>query len=60
MVSKGKTGVIHGVVIKPRTASQPPKYKIDTSSADGRQRVTDAAKHVFERHHAVIKALAKR
>jgi len=60
MVSKGKTGVIHGVVVKPRTTVQPPKQKIDTRSESGRTAIRNAAEHVYLRHGDVIRALAKR
>jgi hypothetical protein len=60
MVTKGKTGNIHGVVVKARLHTQQPTVTVNTSSADGRKAVINAAKLVYEQHQAVIQALANR
>ncbi|PRG29275.1 hypothetical protein [Burkholderia multivorans] len=60
MVTKGKTGNIHGVEVKARQHAQQPTVKVNAGSADGRKAVINAAKHVYEQHHAVIQALANR
>jgi DNA-directed RNA polymerase subunit L len=59
-INKGKTGNIHGVEVKARHRTQEPKVRISTNTADGRNAVLKAAKSVYERHHDVIQALAKR
>lgn len=60
MVIRGKTGNIHGVEVKARAAIQRPTVKVSASSEDGRQQIVNAAQRVYEQHHAVIQALAKR
>jgi|GEM_PF-5992166 len=60
MVMKGKTGNIHGVEVKARVGVQLPTTKVNASSADGRRQIVTAAKRVYEQHHSVIQALAKR
>jgi hypothetical protein len=60
MISKGKTGTIHGIEVKARAVTQPPTAKVSTTSSDGRKAVLQAAKRVYEQHHAVIQALANR
>lgn len=60
MVMKGKTGNIHGVEVKARAGVQLPTAKVNASSLDGRKQIVNAAKRVYEQHHAVIQALAKR
>jgi hypothetical protein len=57
---KGKTGIIHGVEVKARNRTQEPKVKITSTSQDGRNAILRAAQSVYERHHDVIQALAKR
>ena len=60
MVMNGKTGNIHGIEVKARAGVQLPTQKVNGSSADGRKQIVNAAKRVYEQHHAVIQALAKR
>lgn len=60
MTQKGKIGNIHGVEVKARNRTQEPTVKITTASVDGRKAVLRAAKTVYDQHHAVIQALAKR
>jgi hypothetical protein len=60
MISKGKTGTIHGLEVKARAKTQRPTAQVSTSSADGKKAVLSAAQRVYEQHHAVIQALAKR
>jgi hypothetical protein len=60
MVTKGKTGNIHGVEVKARLHTQQPTVTVNTGSVDGRKAVINAAKRVYEQHHAVIQALAHR
>lgn len=59
-INRGKTGNIHGVEVKARNRTQEPTVKITTNTADGRNAVLKAARSVYERHHQVIQALAKR
>ncbi|GAB7525309.1 hypothetical protein [Paraburkholderia sp. 2C] len=60
IIHKGKTGTIHGIEVKARNRTQEPKVNITTNSADGRKAILKAAQSVYERHHDVIQALAKR
>lgn len=60
MNRKGKTGTIHGVEVRARQTTQQPTVKITAQSAAGRKAILNAAKVVYEQHHSVIQALAKR
>lgn len=60
MSIKGKTGTIHGVDVRARKTTQQPTVKVTSKSAEGRRTILKAAQTVYEQHHAVIQALAKR
>ena len=52
--------VMHGVVIKERTEKRPPK-KLEYASPEERHaKIMEAAEYVIQKHHKVLKALAKR
>jgi hypothetical protein len=60
MISEGKTGNIHGIEVKARAVTRRPTANVSTHSSDGREAVLQAARRVYEEHHAVIQALANR
>lgn len=60
MVTKGKTGNIHGVEVKARAGAQTPTVKVNAGSVEGRRAIIKAAKTVYDQHQAVIQALANR
>ncbi|CAB3766471.1 hypothetical protein LMG29739_04840 [Paraburkholderia solisilvae] len=57
---EGKTGIIHGIEVTERDRIHESKARIATDTKEGREAILRAAEKVYERHHDVIRALAKR
>jgi len=60
MTNQGKTGNIHGIEVRHRQHEHPATVKINAKTVDGRQAILRAAEQVYNDHHAVIEALARR
>lgn len=60
MTKKGVTGNLYGLEVKARQHVERPKVTIKTTDATSRQAILRAAERVYEHHHKVIQALAKR
>ena len=60
MTKKGLTGSLYGIEVKARQHVERPKVTIKTTSPASRDAILRAAERIYEQHHEVIQALAKR
>ncbi|CAB3719824.1 hypothetical protein LMG22037_04666 [Paraburkholderia phenoliruptrix] len=54
-----QTKVIHGITLKPRVEVAP-RNAIDPTTPEGRDRLMEAMRVIFEEHREVFEKLAKR